>query len=46
MKTDVEGLFASGDIRVDAPKQVVCAASDGAIAAIEALNYIQESFND
>jgi len=30
MKTSVEGLFAAGDIRVDAAKQVVCAAADGA----------------
>ncbi len=34
MKTSVDGLFAAGDIRISAPKQVVCAASDGAIAAL------------
>ncbi|EQD91774.1 thioredoxin reductase, partial [Helicobacter pylori PZ5026] len=27
MKTNVQGLFAAGDIRIFAPKQVVCAAS-------------------
>ncbi len=35
MNTSVEGLYAAGDIRIEAPKQVVCAASDGAIAALQ-----------
>ncbi len=42
MKTNVEGLFVAGDIRIEAPKQVVCAASDGAIAALQVIAYIQE----
>ncbi|AFI06151.1 thioredoxin-disulfide reductase [Helicobacter cetorum] len=41
MKTDVEGLFAAGDIRIFAPKQVVCAASDGATAALGAISYLE-----
>ncbi|ASM40607.1 thioredoxin-disulfide reductase [Campylobacter sp. RM12327] len=41
MKTSVEGLFAAGDIRIDAPRQVVCAASDGAIAGLGAISYIE-----
>ena len=41
MKTSVEGLFAAGDIRVNAPKQVVCAAGDGATAGIGAISYLQ-----
>jgi thioredoxin reductase (NADPH) len=41
MHTSTKGLFASGDIRIDAPKQVVCAAGDGAIAGIEAISYLQ-----
>ena len=41
MQTNVPGLFAAGDLRQDAPKQVVCAAGDGAIAALSALNYIE-----
>jgi thioredoxin reductase (NADPH) len=41
MKTSVEGLFAAGDIRIEAPKQVVCAAGDGAIAGIQAISYLQ-----
>ncbi len=35
MRTSVEGLFAAGDIRIFAPKQVVCAAGDGATAALQ-----------
>lgn len=42
MHTSVEGLFVAGDMRIDAPKQVVCAASDGATAALEVISYIQE----
>ena len=37
MKTSVEGLYAAGDIRIQAPKQVVCAAADGATAALQAI---------
>ncbi|PAF44523.1 thioredoxin-disulfide reductase [Helicobacter sp. 11S02596-1] len=40
MKTNVAGLFAAGDIRIKAPKQVVCAAGDGATAALEAITYL------
>lgn len=40
MKTSLKGLFAGGDIRIDAPKQVVCAAGDGAIVGIQALEYV------
>ncbi len=42
MHTSVEGLFAAGDIRIDAPKQVISAAGDGAIAALEVISYLQE----
>ena len=42
MHTSVEGLFAAGNIRVDAPKQVISAAGDGAIAALEVISYLQE----
>ncbi len=40
MKTDVDGLYAAGDLRMDAPKQVVCAASDGAVAALQVIDYL------
>lgn len=40
MKTSVPGLYAAGDIRIDAPKQVVCAAGDGATAAVNIIEYL------
>lgn len=40
MKTNVEGVFAAGDCRVKALRQVVTATSDGAIATITAEKYI------
>ena len=42
MRTSVEGLFAAGDMRIEAPKQVVAAAGDGATAALQVISYIQE----
>lgn len=42
MRTSVAGLFAAGDIRQDAPKQVVCAAADGATAALSAIDYLRD----
>lgn len=41
MNTSVKGLFAAGDIRIDAPKQVVCAAGDGALAALQAIDFLE-----
>ncbi|MGP1451064.1 MAG: thioredoxin-disulfide reductase [Wolinella sp.] len=41
MKTNVSGLYVAGDLRIGAPKQVVCAAGDGANAALSALSYIE-----
>lgn len=40
MQTSVSGLYAAGDIRIDAAKQVVCAAADGATAAVNIIEYI------
>lgn len=45
MKTSVEGLYAVGDMRVSAPKQVISAAGDGAVAAIQAIPYVDEKIN-
>ena len=42
MRTNVEGVFAAGDIRVKSLRQVVTAAADGAIAAVQAGKYIEE----
>ena len=41
MRTNIDGLFAAGDIRIEAPRQVVCAAGDGATAALSALSYVE-----
>jgi thioredoxin reductase (NADPH) len=43
MKTNIEGVFAAGDIREKSLRQVVTAAADGAIAAVQAEKYIEES---
>ena len=42
MKTSVPGLFATGDMRIAAPKQVISAAGDGAVAALQAISYLDE----
>ncbi len=42
MKTSRKGLYAAGDIRENAVKQVVAAAGDGAVAAINALKYVEK----
>ncbi len=40
MHTNIEGVFAAGDIRVKSLRQVVTAAADGAIAAMQAEHYL------
>ncbi len=40
MRTNVLGLYAAGDVRIDAAKQVVCAAADGSTAAIDIIEYL------
>jgi len=42
MQTSLNGLYAAGDIRENSVKQVVSAAGDGAVAAINAVKYIQK----
>ncbi len=39
MRTSIPGLFAAGDMREQAPKQVVSAAGDGAVAALQAIAF-------
>lgn len=41
MKTNIEGVFAAGDIRVKSLRQVVTATADGAIAAVQAEKFIE-----
>jgi len=45
MKTSVAGLYAAGDMRIEAPKQVISAAGDGAVAGISAISYVDELLN-
>ncbi|MFC2074294.1 NAD(P)/FAD-dependent oxidoreductase [Campylobacterota bacterium] len=45
MRSSTPGLFAAGDLRIEAPKQVVCAAGDGAVAALSAIAYVDEKLN-
>jgi thioredoxin reductase (NADPH) len=40
MRTDIPGIYAAGDIRVESRKQIITAASDGATAAMAAYEYI------
>lgn len=40
MRTELPGVFAAGDIRVKSLRQVVTAAADGAIAAMQAEKYV------
>ncbi len=44
MKTNVEGVYAAGDVRQKSLRQVVTAVADGAIAAVQVEKYIEEKF--
>jgi thioredoxin reductase (NADPH) len=44
METEIPGLFAAGDVRVNSARQLVTAAGDGATAAIRAEHYISGRF--
>ena len=45
MRTSQEGIFAAGDVRSKFLRQVITAASDGAIAAMAASEYIRDTKN-
>jgi thioredoxin reductase (NADPH) len=40
MRTSIKGLYAAGDVRINAAKQVVCAAGDGATAGVNIIEYL------
>lgn len=40
MTTNIPGVFAAGDVRAKKLRQVITAASDGAVAAVEAEHYL------
>lgn len=43
MKTNIDGIFAAGDIRAKAIRQVSTAISDGTIAAMSAIKYLSKN---
>ena len=43
-KTNIEGVFAAGDVRTKALRQVVTAVSDGAVAVHYAEEYLAENW--
>jgi len=45
METSMQGIYAAGDVRAGAFRQVVTAAADGAVAAHNAAKYIDEMNN-
>lgn len=42
MQTSINGVYAAGDVRNTPLRQVITAASDGAIAACSAVKYVEE----
>ena len=44
MHTDIPGVFAAGDVRVKSLRQVATAVADGAIAATQAVRFLEERF--
>ena len=43
MRTSIDGVFAAGDIRKKPLRQIITAASDGAVAANSAMEYLMKS---
>ena len=44
MRTNVEGVYAIGDVRQKRLRQIVTACSDGAIASVDIIDYISKNF--
>lgn len=42
MQTSIKGVFAVGDVRTTPLRQVITAASDGAVGAVYAVKYLEE----
>ncbi len=42
MKTSIDGVYAVGDVRVTPLRQVITAASDGAVGAVYATKYVEK----
>ena len=41
METDVAGVYAAADVRRGAPRQIVTASADGAVAALRAIEWLR-----
>ena len=41
MKTSIDGVYAAGDVRKTPLRQVITAASDGAVSAVYAVKYLE-----
>ena len=44
METSIPGIYAAGDVRQKQLRQIVTAASDGAIASVNTNDYILKNF--
>lgn len=44
MRTNVDGVYAIGDVREKRLRQIVTACSDGAIASVDIIDYISKNF--
>lgn len=40
LKTNIDGIYAAGDVRVSPLRQIITAAADGAVAAASVINYL------
>lgn len=40
LKTNIDGIYAAGDVRVSPLRQIITAVADGAICATQAINYV------
>ena len=40
LKTNIDGIYAAGDVRVSPLRQIITAAADGATCATQAINYV------
>lgn len=45
-KCEIEGIYAAGDCRKKAIRQIVTASSDGSIAALQAIRYLKKIKNE
>ena len=44
MRTNIDGVYAVGDVRQKRLRQIVTACSDGAISAVDIIDYISKTF--